>query len=127
MTTLRFKPVPPLCDLAPGIAALEFNVVVFPRELEEKTSGGIIVSEVQKERDDEAATDGVLVSVSPMAFAFSEWPKDLPHPEPGDVVIFKRYAGALVFGADGRRYRVMTDKDIMAKRTLMTDAVKPAF
>lgn len=127
MSTLVYEPLPPFAELQPGIEALEFNVVVYPRTLAEKTKGGIILSEPAKDRDDEAATDGVLVSVSPMAFSFAEWPAGKPHPQAGDHVLFARYAGTLVYGADGRRYRVMKDKDVIAQRTAALDVAKPAF
>ena len=97
-----------------GIRPIEYNVVVKPEKVEEKTKGGIYIPDETKDRDQFGQHRGVLVGVSPMAFDFEDWPEGEPKPEVGQEVIFVKYAGTLVKGRDGEDYRVMKDKDVIA-------------
>ena len=51
------------------------------------------------------------MSASPLAFKFDE---EMVAPEVGDTVVFIRYSGVLTEGEDGKKYRVLKDKDVMA-------------
>ena len=42
-------------------------------------------------------------------------------PEPGNRVVFNRYAGRVLRGTDGKMYRLMTDNCIGAIMTMETD------
>lgn len=97
-----------------GINPTEFKVVVFPKPVGEKTTGGIIIPEQTRERDQYAALEGELVAVSPLAFTYAEWPTNAPKPKAGDRVIFAKYSGIKLEGKDGREYRIVNDKDIAA-------------
>lgn len=95
-----------------GLRPLEFNVIVRQDEVDEKTKGGVFLPQTVREREEYAAVHGVIVSVAPLAFN-----EDIcigPKPAPGDRVIFARHAGAFLTGADGRRYRAIKDKDVIA-------------
>jgi len=106
--------IPSTTDLKPGISRLaEYNVLIAPEDTEEVTKGGIILATSIKDANDIATMRGRLVMVSPHAFNYAEWP-DGDMPRPGDPVIFAKYAGTLVKGADGREYRLCKDKDIAA-------------
>lgn len=94
-----------------GIQPLEFKVVIFPKPAAEKTAGGIIIPDDKQSRDQMAQIEGTLVEASPMAFTEPEWPVK---PQPGDVVLFAKYAGYVKKGIDGKEYRVCSDKDIVA-------------
>ena len=96
-----------------GITPIEYNVVVKPEKVAEQTSGGLYVPDAARERDQYGEHKGVLIAISPMAFSFVEWPDDAPKPSVGNRVIFVKYAGTLVRGADGDDYRVMNDKDVL--------------
>jgi co-chaperonin GroES (HSP10) len=122
MTSLTdYKPLPKLTDLDPGIDVFEFNILVLPRELAEKTKGGIIMAEQHREREEEAGIEGLVVRTGEYAFHFEDsdgqvqpWDK---RPQVGEVVMFARYAGGRNFiGTDGRRYRIMKDKDVLGVR-----------
>lgn len=106
--------IPNLSDCNPGIAPVEYNVLIAPEEVETKTKGGIILADITKEAGDLASMRGCLVAVSPFAFNYDTWPIDTRKPEPGDAVIFGKYAGILIKGADGREYRLCKDKDVAA-------------
>lgn len=105
--------IPSLDELDPGIVPCEFNVLIAPEEVEEKTKGGIILPDTTKEVDQLAAMRGRLVAVAPMAGA-SIWPEGEGRPKPGDAVYFAKYAGILVKGRDDRDYRACKDKDLIA-------------
>ncbi len=97
-----------------GIQPIEYNVLVKQDDIEEKTSGGLYLPDDQQERDKHSATQGVIVAASPMAFAFDDWPADKPKPQAGQRIVFARHAGTFVKGEDGKEYRVVKDKDVVA-------------
>jgi co-chaperonin GroES (HSP10) len=125
-----YKTLPKLTDLDPGIRVYGFNILVLPRELEEKTKGGLILTESIREREDEAGIEGMIVAAGQFAFNFEDatgvvtpWED---RPQTGDVVMFARYAGGRNFtGTDGRKYRIMQDKDILGAR-IVVKAKEPA-
>lgn len=96
-----------------GILPTEYKVLIAPVEVDQKTKGGIIIPDETKERDQYAQMRGVLVAVSPLAFTYDDW-KDAKPPKVGDEVLFAKYAGAVVDGKDGKKYRLTNDKDIAA-------------
>jgi chaperonin GroES len=102
---------------ASGIMPTEFKVLLKPKEVQEKTKGGIILPDETKDRDQFAQMEGMIVAVSPLAFTYSDdWGSHQP-PKPGDRVLFAKYSGAKVTGKDGQEYRIVSDKDIAAVLT----------
>lgn len=97
-----------------GIQPTEFKVLVKPDRVEEKTKGGIIIPDIERDREQFAATKGTLVAVSPMAFKFQDWPPIAAKPRPGDRVVFPRYVGFAMKGDDGEDYWLLNDRDIVA-------------
>lgn len=118
---MKSKPAPtnvmpmPRINLS-GIKPTQFQVLVNPRKAEEKTKGGILLPDETKDRDQHASMEGQIVDVSPLAFTYEQWPDGARKPQPGDTVIFARYAGITVKGNDGSDLRLMNDKDIVAVR-----------
>lgn len=107
--------IPSLSECKPGFDPVEYNVLIAPEEVETKTSGGIIIPENTKETEQTAQVRGLIVSVSPLAFNFDEWPTDAPpRPKAGDHVIYAKYGGTIIKGDDGRDYRLLKDKDVCA-------------
>lgn len=106
--------IPTMNECDPGIAPTEYNVLIAPAEFQERTAGGIIIPDAQREREDYATVQGRLVAVSPVAFTFEKWPEDARRPEPGDAVFFGKYAGSIIEGRDGRKYKLVKDQDIAA-------------
>ncbi len=105
--------IPSLSECNPGIRPSEFNVLVLPEVVEEKTAGGIILPGAAKDAKDAAGQRGRLVAISPVAFDYASFPEG-SKPVVGDVVLFAKFAGTLVTGLDGRDFRLMKDRDIMA-------------
>ena len=96
-----------------GIRPVEFNVLVKPKEVEEKTAGGIIVPDIARDRQQVAAVEGEIVAVSPLAFTYEDWGNH-EMPKVGDRVYYAKYAGMIVKGVDGVEYRLTKDKDVAA-------------
>jgi len=92
----------------------EYKVLIKPDKVEEKTKGGIFLPEVERDREQHAATTGILIAVSPMAFRFDDWPPDGYKPRPGDRVAFPRYVGHAIKGKDDEDYWLVNDKDVSA-------------
>ena len=95
-----------------GVSPTEFKVLVRPDKVEEKTKGGILLPQEQRERDQAASTAGEIIAISPLAFTYADWPVTTAPPNVGDRVAFARYAGMTVKGSDGEEYRLVNDKDI---------------
>lgn len=100
-----------------GYAPLDDKVLVLIDEHAEATSGGIALTAEFVERQTMASEHGVVVAVGPAAFRWNDdgtraW--DGKRPEPGDRVYVERYAGQLLNGRDGRKYRLMAQKCIGA-------------
>ena len=57
-----------------------------------------------------AQEEGTLIAMSDMAF--SDW--NCRTPKIGERILFQRYAGRMVEGADGKDYRVFPDKEVFA-------------
>lgn len=94
-----------------GLTAVGYKLLVKPKKLEEKTEGGIIVHVgSQKEREEMAQTQGVVVSIGNLCW------KDQADPSPwcnvGDTIIFEKYAGQWRVGEDGEDYRLIRDIDV---------------
>lgn len=96
-----------------GIEPTEFNCLVQPEEIGDKI-GSIMLADETKDRHQAMATKGRLVAASPLAFTYEDWPKEARKPQIGDTVIIAKGAGVLVEGLDGKKYRLVKDKDVCA-------------
>lgn len=109
--------LPKLEDCNPGYRPTGYNVVVVTAEKAKTSKSGlIIIPDNLSDRETLAQMKGLLVAVSPLAFNFDTWPSDADKPKPGDVVMFAKYAGVVPQEEtpDGRQYRVVSDRDIVA-------------
>ena len=99
-----------------GIQPVEYKVLVKPKAVEEKTTGGLYIPDDTKQREQYGQIEGTLVAKSPAAFTFNYegWPEGAKVPEVGDKVVFSRYEGNEIKGADGETYWLMADKAIAA-------------
>lgn len=97
-----------------GIEPTEFNVLVKLDEAMEKI-GSLYMPESKQERDENLMVNGWLVSISPHAFSYADWPDDIAHlkPKVGDRVRISKGAGSLIEGPDAK-YRLIKDKDVAA-------------
>jgi chaperonin GroES len=101
-----------------GILPTEFKLLVKPKPAEEVSKGGIIIPTSTKDAEKFAQTEGIVIAVSPLAFTYAkpeEWEaaKAKP-PQPGQTVLYAKYAGNWVKGKDGGEYLLINDKDVGA-------------
>jgi chaperonin GroES len=92
-----------------GINPVDVKVLILPDPVEEKTKGGIILTDSTKDKEQMAQVKGTIVACA--SDAFWEWGIK---PVPGMHVYYGKYAGYTVKGADGQEYRLVNDNDIVA-------------
>ncbi len=97
-----------------ALRMMEYNIAVRQEPVEEKTKGGLILTDDARDRGKHMATRGIITHVSPMAFAFDDWPSGEPKPGVGDRVIFAQHAGVFAKDDAGEEYRIIKDRDIVA-------------
>lgn len=96
---------------AHGIEPVEFKVLVKPEVIEKKTAGGIILPDTVREKQRFAKETGFIKAFGSLAFTDPDWRDNVFS---GTRVIYDRYSGVLIKGADGEEYRIIQDKDIIA-------------
>jgi len=98
-----------------GVTPVEYNIIVRPDPVEEKTKGGVIKPQTMTEQEEWASTKATVMAMSPMAFRKTAngdaW--EGPAPVEGGRVMFARYAGKRFEGADGETYVVLKDEDVI--------------
>ena len=97
-----------------GIKPTEYKVLISPIEVGDKI-GNIYVPDEHKDRAQFAQMEGELVALAPLAFSYDKW-EGVEHEKPkvGDRVLFAKFAGFEYKGKDGKKYRVVNDKDVSA-------------
>lgn len=95
-----------------GIRPLEYNVLVLPQEVDEKTKGGVFLPSDAREKEQHGQMEGVIVAMSPLAFNYDKYPPGYPMPKVGDRVVFPRYQATEITGRDHGKYWLMKDKAI---------------
>lgn len=97
-----------------GIRPTEFKVLILPSEVAGMI-GSIHIPDEHKDRAQFAQQEGVIVALAPLAFTYDEWKGvEDQKPKPGDRVLFAKFAGFEHKGKDGKKYRVVNDKDVSA-------------
>jgi len=106
-----------------GIYPKGDRVLIRPDEVEEVSEGGIILIDAKKVQM--AQSIGTLVACGPDCWT-DHWITDETgkvkevqgrredYAKPGDRVIYAKYCGLQLTGADGEEYRLMNDEDITA-------------
>lgn len=98
-----------------GIQPVEFKCLIKPFAIAETDAAiksareaGLIIDDATSEREQYAQCIALLVAVG--GNAFEDWSGEVP--KPGDRITIAKYAGVSQLGADGRGYRIVSDKDI---------------
>lgn len=106
-----------------NLKAVGPKVVVKVKEIEGVTAGGIHLPESSLSKEQNAATEGILINVGSTAFDYLE---EKDRPKVGDCVFFVKFAG-IGKEIDEETYRIINDEDIYAVKqdegTLKQDAV----
>ena len=116
-----------------GIEPIGRKILVKPDEFEQVSDGGIIVAtDSDLDKYNQATSTGVVIAVGPDAFTHgTEHIYRVENGQlklvekrvdgfgdskvaPGDRVIFAKFAGKGLPGADGEQYRIINDQDITA-------------
>jgi co-chaperonin GroES (HSP10) len=106
-----------MMDNPSGIQPVEYKCLVKPyhimdtdEQYKSAKEAGIIIAEQETQKEQYAQVIALLVAVG--GNAFEDWKgRD---PVVGDRVMMAKYAGVQVDGMDGRKYRLVSDKDIAA-------------
>lgn len=93
-----------------GLQPVEYKILIEPEEVEQKSTGGIILAPTTTEKEKMAQVRGTLVAVG--GNAFEDWLPPLP--KVGDRIWYAKYAGYVIKGDDGKEYRLANDKDCAA-------------
>ena len=103
-----------------GIVPMDKRVLVKPDSSERVTPGGIIILEENAARKDMAMTKATVVAVGETAW--SEAIHDARNfgvlfaaPVAGARVMISKYGGTDIEGADGEKYRLLNDEDVVAR------------
>lgn len=91
---------------ASGFRPIGEQVLIFPDPVEQVTETGIqIMTDKELDRIELGQTEGLVVELA----------KSLTDVEfaAGDRVVFKKFAGILMDGDDGARYRLIDKKDVL--------------
>jgi co-chaperonin GroES (HSP10) len=99
-------------EIGGGFEPANNKVVVYPDPIPRTSEGGIAIPDEIAERQEFAQIFATLCAVGPDAWAGRQAPA-----APGDRVMIAKYTGQLFTGADGNRYRVIHDLDIIGKVT----------
>ena len=102
---------------ASGAKPLGDLVLILPDTASEKIGAmGILVqTDDRRESMSLASESGVIIAVGDGAFMWSRdrmKPFTGIKPKPGDRVFYRRYAGQIMIGDDGKSYRYMSDNEI---------------
>jgi len=95
-----------------GLAPLGRAVLIEHYEPEKKTSL-IEIPDIVKDRTLMVEQRAIVIEVGPAC-----WPDEPARAKPGDKVLISKMAGYMALGpADGKRYRIVNDRDIFAAIT----------
>lgn len=105
--------IPTLAECKPGITPTGFCALVAIAEQQERTAGGVFLPDSMKDKNQVVEQRGRLVAISPVAFDFANFSEE-ELPKVGDAVIIAKLSGVQVDGQDGRKYRLVQDRDVLA-------------
>lgn len=102
-----------------GIIPLDHRVLVFRDPVEEKSKGGIILPDSEKDKQKWATTNATVIAVGEMAWAeaihdANRFGIEARYPQPGDRVKVGRHTGDNHTGKDDREYTIVNDDDVTA-------------
>ena len=89
-----------------------WRLLVLPFKMNEKTKGGVIMTESTLERQQVASTCGLVLAMGSQCYDKEKFP-DGPWCKKGDWVIFARYAGSRI-QIDGGEVRLLNDDEVLA-------------
>lgn len=95
-----------------SLEILGHRVLVKPKQIEEKTAGGIIIPDQTRDKEQAGIDEGEVIAIGPTAFkdlGGFDWVKV------GDWVVWPRYAGK-PYEDEGILYHAINDEDILMRK-----------
>ena len=93
-----------------GFVPCGHRVLVLPESVEKVTAGGIVLTSESTGKEEMAQVRGTVVAVGAGCWkdtTTAAWAAA------GDRVVFGKYCGLMWDGADGKKYRILNDLDIV--------------
>lgn len=102
-----------------GIVPLDHRVLVLRDPVEEKSKGGIILPDSERDKQKWATTNATVIAAGALAWAEAkhdarQFGIDTAFPEPGSRVKVGRHTGDNHTGKDGKEYTIVNDTDVTA-------------
>lgn len=88
------------------------RVLVKVQPTERKTAGGIVIPDSALEKNQRDQQKGELIAVGENAW--KSFDDGTPWAATGDLILFSRYGGKIVFDEDGTEFRILNDEDVVA-------------
>lgn len=105
---------------ASGLDPIDKRVLVQKDAAQEKTAGGIILPDSERDKKKFAMTKATVIAVGALAWAEAKHDSQqfglgFVAPAPGDRVQIGRYTGDNITGADGQEYTIINDTDVIGR------------
>ena len=90
-----------------------WRIIVLPFKMDEKTKGGIVITESALERQQVGSQCGLVLAMGPQCYKDKERYPDGPWCKVNDWVVFARYAGSRI-QIEGGEIRLLNEDEILA-------------
>ena len=100
-------------DLAKLPKPTGWRILVLPFKMDEKTKGGVLITESVLERQQVASQTGLVLAMGPQCYTDRERYPNGPWCKKGDWVVFARYAGSRI-QIEGGEVRLLNEDEILA-------------
>ena len=90
-----------------------WRILVLPFKMDEKTKGGLLITESVIERQQVASQTGLVLAMGPQCYADEERYPSGPWCKKGDWVVFARYAGSRI-QIEGGEVRLLNEDEVLA-------------
>ena len=90
-----------------------WRMIVLPFKMEEKTQGGVLITESALERQQVASQCGLVLAMGSQCYKDKERYPNGPWCKVNDWVVFARYAGSRI-NIEGGEIRLLNDDEILA-------------
>ena len=90
-----------------------WRIIVLPFKMNDKTKGGVLMTESTLERQQVGSQCGLVLAMGPQCYKDTERYPDGPWCKVNDWVVFARYAGSRI-QIEGGEIRLLNDDEILA-------------
>ena len=90
-----------------------WRIIVLPFKMNDRTEGGVIITDSTLERQQVASQCGLVLAMGPDCYRDKERYPDGPWCKKGDWVMFARYAGSRI-KIEGGEMRLLNDDEVLA-------------